>query len=180
MAGTRIQATRPGVARSRPPITTTAPQPGEAENPPPQPTQRKGRAGRRGPTGNPGKGLNLRGLGAPPVTVSAPPEHNQKGGKRPRPLVSGPRWQRPGGVTNGPDQEHSPGHVLPFGPSKGLRVGHTVHRGRQETGLSRKDSPATHSVPDPGIGNGWSTWLRSRSFCAEQVQTDDPYNRVTP
>ena len=62
-----------------------------------------------------------------------------------------------GGVTNGPDQEHCPLHVLRFGLSQGLRVGHTVHRGRQETRLSRKDSPATNSVPDPGVGNGWST-----------------------
>ena len=83
-------------------------------------------------------------------------------------------------MTNGPDQEHSPRHVLRFGPSEGLRVGHTVHRGRQETRLSRKDSPATHSVPDPGVGDGWSTWLRSRSICTERVQMDGLYNRVTP
>ena len=34
-------------------------------------------AGRKGPTGDAGEGPNLRGLGAPPVTVSAPPEHTQ-------------------------------------------------------------------------------------------------------
>ena len=83
-------------------------------------------------------------------------------------------------MTNGPDQEHSPGHVLRFGPIKGLRVGHTVHWGRQETRLSSKGSPATHSVPDPGVGNGGSTWLQSRSICTERVQMDGPYNRVTP
>ena len=92
-----------------------------------------------------------------------------------RPAVA-PAW----GGTNGPDQEHSPRHVLQFGPSKGLRVGHTVHRGRQETRLSRNNSPATHSVPDPGVGNGRSTLLRSRSICTERVQMDGPYNRVTP
>ena len=92
----------------------------------------------------------------------------------------GPRWHRPGGVTNGPNQQHSPRHVLRFGPSEGLRVGHTVHRGRQETRLSRKDSPATQSVPDPGVATGWSTWLWSRSICTERVQMDGPYNRVTP
>ena len=68
-------------------------------------------------------------------------------------MVSGPRWHRPGRVTNGPDQEHSPRHVLRLVSSEGLRVGHTVHRGRQETRLSRKDCPATHSVPDPSVGN---------------------------
>ena len=83
-------------------------------------------------------------------------------------------------MTNGPDKEHSGRHVLRFGPSEGLRVGHTVDRGRQETHVSRKDSPATHSVPDPGVGNGWSTWLRSRSICTERVQVDGPYNRFTP
>ena len=98
----------------------------------------------------------------------------------PGPLVSGPRWHRPRGMTNGPDQEHSPRHVLRFRPSEGLRLGHTVHRGRQETRLSCKDSPATHSVPDLGFGNGVSTWLRSRSNCTERVQMDGPYNRVTP
>ena len=85
-----------------------------------------------------------------------------------------------GGGTNGPDQEHPPRHVLRFEPREGLRVGHAVHRGRQETRLSRKDSPATHSVPDPGVGNGWRTWLRSRSICTERVQMEGPYNRVTP
>ena len=30
-----------------------------------------------GPTGNAGEGPNLRGLGAPPVTVLAPPQHTQ-------------------------------------------------------------------------------------------------------
>ena len=77
-------------------------------------------------------------------------------------MVSGPRWHRPGGVTNGPDEEHSPWHVLRFGPSKGLRVGHTVHRGRQETRLSRKDSlrPTVYPTPVwgtagvPGYGAG--------------------------
>ena len=96
------------------------------------------------------------------------------------PSVSGPRWHLPGGVTIGPDQEHSPRHVLRFEPSEGLRVGHTVHRGRQQTRLSRKDSPATNSVPDRGVGNGWSTWLRCRSICTERVQMDSPYNGVTP
>ena len=85
-----------------------------------------------------------------------------------------------GGVTNGPDQEHSPRHLLRFVSSQYLRVGHTVHRGRQETRLSRKDSPATHSVPDPGVGNGRSNWLRRRSICTERVQMDGPYNNVTP
>ena len=65
-------------------------------------------------------------------------------------------------MINGPDREHTPRHVLRFGHSEGLRVEHTVHRGRQETRLSRKDSPATHSVPDPGVGNSWITRLRSR------------------
>ena len=86
----------------------------------------------------------------------------------------------PGGVANGPDQEHSPRHVLRFVSCEGLRVGHTVHRGRQETRLSRKDSPETHSVPDPGVGKGRRTWLRRRSMCTERVQMDGPYNRVTP
>ena len=56
--------------------------------PPPGPTQERREthhnkphsergAGRKGPTGNAGEGPNLRGLGAPPVTVSAPPEHTQ-------------------------------------------------------------------------------------------------------
>ena len=83
-------------------------------------------------------------------------------------------------MTNGPDQEHTPQHVLGFMPSEGLRVGHTIHRGKQETRLPRKDSPATHSVPDPGVGNGRRTWLRSRSICTERVQMDGPYNRATP
>ena len=85
-----------------------------------------------------------------------------------------------GGVANGPDQEHYPRHVLRFVSSEGLRVGHTVHRGRQETRLSRKDSPETHSVPDPGVGKGRRTWLRRRSICTEQVKMDGPYNKVTP
>ena len=85
-----------------------------------------------------------------------------------------------GGVANGPDQEHSPRHVLRFVSCEGLRVGHTVHPGRQETRLSRKDSPETHSVPDPGVGKGQRTWLRRRSICTERVQMDGPYNRVTP
>ena len=37
----------------------------------------RGRSGRNGPTGDAGKGPSLSGLGAPPVTVSAPPEHTQ-------------------------------------------------------------------------------------------------------
>ena len=86
----------------------------------------------------------------------------------------------PGGVANGPDQEHSPRHVLRFVSCEGLRVGHTVHRGRQDTRLSRKDSPETHSVPDPGLGKGRRTWLRRRSICTERVQMDGPYNRVKP
>ena len=114
------------------------------------------------------------------MTVSAPPEHTHQGGIRPGPLVSGPRWDRPGGVTNGPDKEHSPRHVLRFLPSEGLRVGHTVHRDRQETRLSRKDSPATYSVPDHSVGNGRSTWLRRGSIGTERVQMDGPYNSVTP
>ena len=85
-----------------------------------------------------------------------------------------------GGLANGPDQERSPRHVLRFVSCEGLRVGHTVHRGRQETRLSRKDSPETHSVPDPGVGKGRRTWLRRRSICTERVQMDSPYNRVTP
>ena len=83
-------------------------------------------------------------------------------------------------MTNGPDQEHSPQHVLRFISSEGLRVGHTVHLGRQETPWSRNDSHATHRVPDPGVENGWSTWLQSRSVWTELVQMDGPYNRVTP
>ena len=101
-------------------------------------------------------------------------------GLRPGPLASGPRWHRPGGVANGPDQEHSPRHVLRFVSCEGLRVGHTVHRGKQETCLTRKDSPETHSVPDPGVGKGRRTWIRRRSICTERVQMDGPYNRVTP
>ena len=85
-----------------------------------------------------------------------------------------------GGGANGPDQEHSPRHVLRFVSCEGLRVGHTVHRGRQETRLFRKDSPETHSVPDPGVGKGRRTSLRRRSICTERVQMDGPYNRVTP
>ena len=77
MAGTRTQAPQQGVKRSRPPNTTTAPQPGVAEDPPPHQTQREGGTGRKGPTGDAGEGPNLRGLGAPEVTVSAPPEHTQ-------------------------------------------------------------------------------------------------------
>ena len=119
-------------------------------------------------------------LGAPPVSVSARPERRQQGRLCPGPLVSGPRWQRPRGVANGPDQEHSPRHVLRFVSCEGLRVGHTVHRGRQETRLSRKDSPETHSAPDPGVGKGRRTWLRRRSICTERIQMDGPYNRVTP
>ena len=83
-------------------------------------------------------------------------------------------------MTNGPNQEHSPRHVLRFVSSEGLRVGHAVHRGRQETRLSRKDPPATRSVPDPGVGNGRSTWLRRRSNCTERVQMEGLYNSVTP
>ena len=85
-----------------------------------------------------------------------------------------------GGVANGPDHEQSPRHVLRFVSCEGLRVGHTVHRGRQETCLSRKDSPETHSVPDPSVGKGRRTWLRRRSIFKERVQMDGPYNRVTP
>ena len=43
-------------------------------------------------------------------------------------MVSGPRWHRPRGVANRPDQEHSPRHVLRFVSCEGLRVGHTGHR----------------------------------------------------
>ena len=114
------------------------------------------------------------------MTISAPPERKQSGGIRPGPLASGPWWHRPGGVANGPDQEHSPRHVLRFVSCEGLRVGHTVHRGRQEMRLSRKDSPATYSVPDPGVGNGRRTWLRRRSSCTKRVQMDGPFNRVAP
>ena len=85
----------------------------------------------------------------------------------------------PGGVATGPDQEHPRRHVLRFLSCEGLRVGHTVHWGRQETRLSRKDSPATHSVPDPGVGKGRCTWLRRSSICTKRVQMDGPYNRVT-
>ena len=95
-------------------------------------------------------------------------------------MASGPRWHQPGGVANGPDQEDSPRHVLRFVSCEGLRVGHTVHRGKQETCLTRKDSPETHSVPDPGVGKGRRTWIRRRSICTERVQMDGPYNRVTP
>ena len=70
-------------------------------------------------------------------------------------------------------------HVLRFVPSEGLREEHTVHRGRQETHLSCKDSPAIHRVSDPGVGNGRSTWLRRRLICTERVQMDGPYNSVT-
>ena len=70
--------------------------------------------------------------------------------------------------------------MLRLVPSEGLQVGQTVHRGRQETRLSRKDYPVTHSVPDPGVGNGRSTWLRRRAICTERVQMDGPYNSVTP
>ena len=139
--------------RKNPPTTTTTPPRRDGKPTTASHTAKSG-AGRKGPTGDAGEGPNLRGLGPPRVTVSAPPEHTQYGGICRGPLVSSPRWHRPGGVTNGPDKEHSPRHVLRFGPSEGLRVGHTVHRGRQETRLSRKDSPATHSVPDPGVGNG--------------------------
>ena len=76
-AGTRTQATRPGMARSRPPTTTAPPHPGETGNPSPQTTQRKGRRDERGPgetqAWDPTSGV----LWAPPVTVSAPPEHMQ-------------------------------------------------------------------------------------------------------
>ena len=84
-----------------------------------------------------------------------------------------------GGVTNGPDKEHTPRHVLGFVPSEGLQVGHNVHRGRQETRLSRKGSPETHSVPNPGVGTGRSTWLRRRSICTKRVQMDGQNNSVT-
>ena len=83
-------------------------------------------------------------------------------------------------MTNGPDKEHSSQHVLRFLPSEGLRVGHTVHPGRQKTCLSCKGSPATHSVPDLGVQNGRSTWLQRRSICTKRVQMDSPYNSVTP
>ena len=87
-----------------------------------------------------------------------------------RPEVA-PAW----GGDEWADKAHSPRHVLRFLPSEGLRVGHTVHRGRQETRLSRMDSPAPHSVPDPGVGNGRSTWLRRRFICTERVEMDGPY-----
>ena len=73
-----------------------------------------------------------------------------------------------------------PRHVLRFVSSEGLRVGHTVHQGRQASRLPHKGSLATHSVPDPGVGNGRSTWLRRRSICTKRVQMDGPYNSVTP
>ena len=60
-----------------PPPTTAAPQLGVVEKPPPQSKQQEGRAERKGPTGDAGERPNLRGLGAPPVTVWAPPEHKQ-------------------------------------------------------------------------------------------------------
>ena len=44
------------------------------------------------------------------------------------------------GVANGPKTGHSPRHVLWFVLSEGLRVGHTVHRGKQESCLPRKGS----------------------------------------
>ena len=133
---------------------------------------------------NPSKTLarnTTSGVGPPPpMTISAPRERGQSGGLHPGPLASGPWWHRPGGVANGPDQEHSPRHVLRFMSCEGLQVGHTGHRGRQETRLSRKDSPATHSVPDPGVGKGRRTWLRRRSICTKRVQIDGPYHKVTP
>ena len=162
-------------------LTSTSARSGEQPGKPITATNTaRGEGGTQGNTGDAGKGPNLRNLAPPPVTVSAPPEHTQKGGMRPGPLASRPWWQRPWGVANGPNQEHYPRHVLRFGSSDGLRVRHTVRRGRQETRLSRKDSPATHSVPDHDVGNGWSTWLRSRSICTKRVQMDGPYNRVTP
>ena len=77
-------------------------------------------------------------------------------------------------MTNGPDKGHSARHVLRLVRSEKLQVVHTVHSGRPEMRLSCKDSPTTQSVPDPGVGNGSSTWLRHRSICAERVQMDGP------
>ena len=33
---------------------------------------------------------------------------------------------------------------------------------------------------NPGMGSGRSTWLQRRSICTEHVQTDGPYNSITP
>ena len=62
--------------RNPPPPTTTTP-PRRDGTPTTANRTAKWGAGRKGPTGDAGEGPNLRGLGAPPVTVSAPPEHTQ-------------------------------------------------------------------------------------------------------
>ena len=108
------------------------------------------------------------------MTVLAPPEHTNKVRYDSDRSSAARGGSGLGGVNNGPDKEHSTRHILRFVPSEGLRIGHTVHRGRQETRSYRKDSPATHSVPD-----GLSTLLRRRYICTERVQMDGLYNSVT-
>ena len=65
-----------GLYISPPPPTTTTP-PRRDRTPTTANRTAKRGAGRKGPTWGAGEGPNLRGLGAPPVTVSAPPEHTQ-------------------------------------------------------------------------------------------------------
>ena len=61
--------------RKAPPTTTTPP----ARDGKPTTTNHTAKrgVGQKGPTGEAGEGPNFRGLGAPPVTVSAAPEHTQ-------------------------------------------------------------------------------------------------------
>ena len=65
-----------GQQKPKAPPTTTTP-PGRDGKPTTENHTAKRGVGREGRTGDAGEGPNLRGLGAPPVTVSAPPEDTQ-------------------------------------------------------------------------------------------------------
>ena len=55
-------------------------------------------------------------------------------------MVATARGGGGGGVANGLDTERPPRDIPRFVPREGLRVGHTVHRGRQESRRHRKGS----------------------------------------